>query len=132
MLGTQTADPLLTLDPSREQEFAWPEEDLPKRKAERGSSLTADTAAELAKEPMFCFEARCQCSPRAAPCAAINRSLYPAADAQLTGKFCGTVEPRGVRAPLQIPITFAAIKQCHCSELLGLYGDISLQALTHT
>jgi len=48
----------LTLDRSHEQEFAWPEEDLPKRKAERGSSLTTDTAAELAKEPMFCFEAR--------------------------------------------------------------------------
>ncbi len=40
------------------QEFAWPEEDLPRRKAERGSSLSAKRAAELAKEPMFCFEAR--------------------------------------------------------------------------
>ena len=40
------------------QEFAWPEEELPKRKADRGSSLKAETAAELAKEPMFCFEAR--------------------------------------------------------------------------
>ena len=40
------------------QEFAWPEEDLPKRKADRGSSLKADMAAELAKEPIFCFEAR--------------------------------------------------------------------------
>ena len=47
------------------QEFAWPEEDLPKRKAERGSSLSAETAAELAKEPMFCFEAR---SLSLAPC----------------------------------------------------------------
>ena len=49
---------ILNLDLSCKQEFAWPEEDLPKRKAERGSSLTADTAAELAKEPMFCFEVR--------------------------------------------------------------------------
>jgi hypothetical protein len=40
------------------QEFGWAEEDLPKRKADRGSSLKADMAAELAKEPMFCFEAR--------------------------------------------------------------------------
>ena len=40
------------------QEFAWPEEDLPKRKAERGSSLSAERAVELAKEPMFCFEVR--------------------------------------------------------------------------
>ena len=40
------------------QEFAWAEEDLPRRKADRGSSLKADLAAELAKEPMFCFEAR--------------------------------------------------------------------------
>ena len=38
------------------QEFAWAEEDLPKRKADRGSSLKADVAAELARQPMFCFE----------------------------------------------------------------------------
>jgi len=40
------------------QEFAWAEEDRPKRRADRGSSLKGDVAAELAKEPMFCFEAR--------------------------------------------------------------------------
>ena len=45
-------------DTLNSQEFAWPEEDLPKRKADRGSSLKADMAAELAKEPMFCLEAR--------------------------------------------------------------------------
>ena len=38
------------------QEFAWAEEDIPKRRADRGSSLKADVAAELAKQPMFCFE----------------------------------------------------------------------------
>ncbi len=38
------------------QEFAWAEEDVPKRRADRGSSINANTAAELAKEPMFCFE----------------------------------------------------------------------------
>ena len=40
------------------QEFSWPEEDLPKRMADRGSTLTAEAAAELAKEPMFCLEVR--------------------------------------------------------------------------
>ena len=46
------------MDLTPAQEFAWPEEDLPKRKAERGSSLSAERAVELAKEPMFCFEVR--------------------------------------------------------------------------
>ena len=38
------------------QEFAWTEDSLPVRKAERGSSLSTEAAAKLAMEPMFCFE----------------------------------------------------------------------------
>lgn len=60
------------------QEFAWTEEELPKRLRERQSTLAhADSSrhtgghedktalmAQLAKEPMFCFEV-CACRPRA-------------------------------------------------------------------
>ena len=38
------------------QEFAWAEEDLPLRVAERGSSLSKEAASKLSKEPMWCFE----------------------------------------------------------------------------
>ena len=40
------------------QEFAWTEDALPARKAERGSSIGAEAAAKLSEEPMFCFEVR--------------------------------------------------------------------------
>ncbi len=41
------------------QEFAWTEDALPVRKAERGSSVGAEAAAKLSEEPMFCFEVGC-------------------------------------------------------------------------
>ncbi len=41
------------------QEFAWTEDALPVRKAERGSSVGAAAAAKLSEEPMFCFEVGC-------------------------------------------------------------------------
>ena len=38
------------------QDFAWTEADMPRLRAERGSSLEGEAAAKLAAEPMFCFE----------------------------------------------------------------------------
>ena len=43
------------------QEFAWTEADLPRKRAERASSLppgAASSAAQLSREPMFCIEVR--------------------------------------------------------------------------
>ena len=57
------------------QEFAWPEEDLVKRKADRGSSLKEDMAVELAKEPMFCFEASPRCNPSAITACSARASI---------------------------------------------------------
>ncbi len=54
------------------QEFAWTEDALPMRKAERGSSLGAESAAKLAEEPMFCFEVGQAGWPSATVCAVLR------------------------------------------------------------